>query len=150
MTAATDLLPVALDARARNTRQAWLLDNDAPGVDSLGEHIDELPRYGVPASVVRDMRRLLAEVVASNDLEGEDERMLAGSLETLAQRPVPARRMSDKELAAAIRRAQDAGTIDALIAETPRVRLTSRNLLTALRKTRAEALMRSLGPEASS
>lgn len=144
----------ALDARAHGDHQDALIYNASVEVDSLGEHIIGLRRHAVPECVVQALLGLARDLLASNAREAGCERALIGGLDGLATvthlserrgLTLTARPGTLKQLAAEVRAAQDDGSIQALIARTPRARLTSRSLCHELGRSRGERLMAALG-----
>lgn len=138
----------AMDAHALNRAQAALLFDPSPECDSLAEYIVALRRYQVPEWIVTEMLHLTRELITSNDLEGEVERLAAGDLERLAaaaRAPRRQPRATVKQLAALVREHDDAGTLPELVACTPDGRLTQRSLLHELGKARAARLMECVG-----
>lgn len=76
----------SMDGRVHNLQQARLLANlDTPEVDSVIEHIDTLPGFGVPAATVEALRRKVWLLVESNGREGQSHRTVAGNGEQIAR-----------------------------------------------------------------
>jgi hypothetical protein len=87
ITAATtkrEFLWPAMDARAHNLEQERVLFDPSPECDSLTERLNALHLHGAcPAAIaecLHDVNRLLA----SNQLEGDSERRIAGAADQLA------------------------------------------------------------------
>jgi hypothetical protein len=90
MTAAAirrDLLEPALDARAHNVEQVRLLMNPSIEVDSAAEHFALAARHCTAAGrrhIIAGLE-LIRDALASNALEGDLERRIAGAADTLAR-----------------------------------------------------------------
>lgn len=86
VTAATvkrEALWPALDAQAQNDRQALLLYNPTPEPDSAVEHAQALVSTHPRAAA--DLLGVFRQLVASNQLERDDERQVAGFADQLAR-----------------------------------------------------------------
>lgn len=80
------VLAPAMDARAENLRQARLISNPSPEIDSITEHLTELARTTTPAQRphVRALLELVRDLATSNHAEGETQTTIAGVVDHLA------------------------------------------------------------------
>lgn len=84
-----------LDARALNLRQARLIRNTSPQVDSIVEVVQEMIKDGPSAKWVLELSRLVKQIEADNHLEGLQECVLAGGIERSLQRHFAAKRQME-------------------------------------------------------
>lgn len=77
-------LDSTLEIIASGQREASLIFNPSPEVDSLAEHIARLDRHGVPGEVIRDLLAQVREVLRLNTTQDSHARGVAGTLDALS------------------------------------------------------------------
>lgn len=77
-------LDSTLEVIATGQREASLIFNPSPEVDSLAEHIARLDRHGVPGEVIRNLLAQLRDVLNLNAVQDRHARGAAGALDALS------------------------------------------------------------------
>lgn len=100
-----------VEAIALNDRQAKVIFDPSPEVDSLAERIVVLRHYGVPESVVRDLLGDIKRLLELNSQERSEQHAVAGSLDRmLARDPDDRGAFSFKDIARRLR--EDLAVLD--------------------------------------